>query len=258
MTFRKLSWASALAFLSIMGSWAVPASAQDQGCKREVITSAGAAKFRPFTKAKELRGDGASMAAAIENWQRDVITKYGEQWMQWENAVKVHMRGLDKHWNCTPARVGTLGANTIRCTVSGRPCLKGGREEEEETRGPILLGERTVDFENERDRIVVGRDEDWFRNRAFRALRFEVERNDIFMRRVELVYLNGHEHRVNIDKRIADGRDLTISLRGEHRYVKEIVMYYRSIRPNYRGKALVRVFGERSERDRDGDRDRRR
>src|SRR5437870_5800718 len=49
-------------------------------CKA-MLNAAGKAKFRPFTQAREIRGEGAAMADAIANWQRDVSAKYGSQWM---------------------------------------------------------------------------------------------------------------------------------------------------------------------------------
>lgn len=55
------------------------------------------------------------MADAIANWQRDVITKYGRQFMIWEKAV-------DSSFYCGPASPGGLGALFIGCTVNARPC----------------------------------------------------------------------------------------------------------------------------------------
>ena len=80
-----------------------PAGAQE--CK-EIINAAGSAT---------LMGEGAAMRSAITNWQRDVIAKWGSQWMQWEKAA-------DKVHDCGPASVGTLGRYMIRCTLAARPC----------------------------------------------------------------------------------------------------------------------------------------
>ena len=101
------------------------AYAQQRGgeCK-PMLNAAGKAKFRPFTQAREVRGEGAAMADAIANWQRDVSAKYGSQWMLWDKAD-------DKNSNCSPARPGTIGSWFIRCTIEARPC-GGGPEKPEQ------------------------------------------------------------------------------------------------------------------------------
>src|SRR5262249_17203568 len=93
------------------------AYAQRGECKA-MLNAAGKAKFRPFTQAREIRGEGAAMADAIANWQREVSAKYGSQWMMWDRAD-------DKNSNCSPARPGTIGSWFIRCTIEARPCGGG-------------------------------------------------------------------------------------------------------------------------------------
>jgi peptidoglycan hydrolase-like protein with peptidoglycan-binding domain len=100
-------------------------------CKAR-LNAAGKAKFRPFTQKREVNGEGAAMADAIANWQRDVSAKYGSQWMLWERAV-------DKKENCAPARPGTIGSWFIRCTIEARPC--GGGEARSEP------GSEEVDYD---------------------------------------------------------------------------------------------------------------
>src|SRR5262249_37782443 len=99
------------------------AYAQGDECK-PLLNAAGKAKFRPFTQAREIRGEGAAMADAIANWQRDVSAKYGSQWMLWDRA-------RDKNSNCSPARPGTIGSWFIRCTIEARPCGGGPNTAEE-------------------------------------------------------------------------------------------------------------------------------
>ena len=70
------------------------AYAQQGGECKPMLNAAGKAKFRPFTQAREIRGEGAAMADAIANWQRDVSAKYGSQWMMWDRAD-------DKNSNCS-------------------------------------------------------------------------------------------------------------------------------------------------------------
>ena len=101
------------------------ARAQAAECK-PMLNAAGKAKFRPFTQAREARGEGAAMADAIANWQRDVSAKHGSQWMLWDKAQ-------DKNSNCSPARPGTIGSWFIRCTIEARPCGGGPVNNEEPT-----------------------------------------------------------------------------------------------------------------------------
>jgi hypothetical protein len=115
-----------------------PTQAYAQGgeCK-PMLNAAGKAKFRPFTQAREIRGEGAAMADAIANWQRDVSAKYGSQWMLWDKAD-------DKNSNCSPARPGTIGSWFIRCTIEARPCGGGpatAEEPPEETGGGKECGD---------------------------------------------------------------------------------------------------------------------
>ena len=123
---------------------------------------------------------------------------------------------------------------------------------EEAGRGEVLLGEKTVGFRVDRDTINVGQSEEWFRNRSFRSLRFRADGNDVHMMAIRLVYLNGHEEDLRVDRRIRAGGDLRVDLRGDRSYLRQIEMTYRS-RPNFEGQAVVQVFGEpgrRRDRDR--------
>jgi hypothetical protein len=107
----------------------------------------------------------------------------------------------------------------------------------------MLLGRQTVGFDVDRDVINVNQDEDWFRNRSFRALRFMAERNDVYMMSVRVVYLNGFSEDFRIDQLIQQGRDIELDLRGERSYIRQIEMIYRS-RPDFRGQAIVSVYGD--------------
>jgi hypothetical protein len=106
-----------------------------------------------------------------------------------------------------------------------------------------LLGQKRVGFDVDRDVIDIGQSEDWFRNRAYRALRFEAERSDVHMMSVRLVYLNGHAEDLRIDRQIRAGGRLPLDLRGERSYLKQIEMTYRS-RPGFNGQAIIKVYGE--------------
>jgi hypothetical protein len=110
----------------VMGTLVMSASAQrdrkddrpevgDERCKRELIKAGGKAAFAVFSRQRELEGRGAAMQNAITNWQREVRAKYGEQWMQYEQAS-------DTGKDCQPSGIGVVGRRIIRCTISGRPC----------------------------------------------------------------------------------------------------------------------------------------
>jgi hypothetical protein len=108
-----------------------------------------------------------------------------------------------------------------------------------------LLGERSVGFGVDRDVIRVGQGEDWYRDRRFRTLHFIAEGNDVYMMSIRLVYFNGYGEDFRVDQLIRQGDDFPIDLRGERSFIRAIEMVYRS-RPNFRGEALIRVFGEPS------------
>jgi hypothetical protein len=125
------------------------ASAQPPGeCKQEVMTASGDAKFRPFTRARELACEGAAASDAIGRWQREVNAKFGEQWMRWDLAKKVDPitgkepresrkregRYAPEWCRCSPARAGKIGGLSVRCTVTAIPC--GGTPEKTVEEGP--------------------------------------------------------------------------------------------------------------------------
>ena len=111
----------------------------------------------------------------------------------------------------------------------------------------VPLGAQTVGFGVDRDVINIGQSEDWYRNRSFRALHFVAERNDVHMMALRLVYLNGYAEDFRIDRLIPQGGQLPVDLGGERSYLRRIEMTYRS-RPDFRGQAVIRVFGEPARR----------
>jgi len=107
----------------------------------------------------------------------------------------------------------------------------------------VLLGEQTVGFRTDRDAIDIGQSEEWFRNRAFRALHFVVERNDIELREITVTYLNGHSETLTVRRKIRRGTSLAVDLRGERSFLKQVMMRYKS-EFSLRGLAEVKVYGE--------------
>jgi hypothetical protein len=132
-----------------------------------------------------------------------------------------------------------------------RPQFDRGRDRDrgdrDRNRDWVLLGQQTVGFRVDRDVINIDQSEDWHRNRSFRSLRFVAERNDVYMMSIRLVYLNGYSEVLRIDRVIPQAGQLPIDLGGERSYLKQIEMSYRS-RPDYRGQAVITVFGEPARR----------
>lgn len=107
----------------------------------------------------------------------------------------------------------------------------------------VLLGEQQVGFRVDRDVINIGQNEEWYRSRAFRTLHFRAERNDVHMMSIRVVYMNGFAEDFRTDRLIRDGQDLVVDLRGDRSFIRRIEMVYRA-RPNFEGRAVVKVYGE--------------
>ena len=114
-----------------------------------------------------------------------------------------------------------------------------------------LLGEERVGFGADRDVIKIGHNEDYYRGRAFRQLRFVAEGGEVKMRSIRLHYLNGHSEEVAFDRTLRPGQEVDVDLRGERSYLRQIEMFYKAkfgislggggIRVN---QASIKVFGE--------------
>jgi hypothetical protein len=113
---RLLGLGTACAALLIAGAGLSPAGAQADTCKADVVTASGKAKFRPFSKTKELEGRGSAMADAVASWQKEVGARFGQQWKMWSRAK-------DTTFDCAPTKTGKIiGSSFIGCTIKGRPC----------------------------------------------------------------------------------------------------------------------------------------
>lgn len=92
--------------LLLTGALATTAGAQDGRCKSDKITAAGKATFW---------GDKRAQRLAIDNWQREVRQKYGEQFMDFTKARQGRV-------DCSEAGIGAIGSRMKRCNVAGYPC----------------------------------------------------------------------------------------------------------------------------------------
>ena len=91
-----------------------------------------------------------------------------------------------------------------------------------------LLGEERVGFGADRDVINLGHDENYFRGRSYRRLRFVAEGGEVRMRSIRLHYLNGHAEDFNFEQNLSPGREIDIDLRGERSYLRQIEMFYKA------------------------------
>ncbi len=91
-----------------------------------------------------------------------------------------------------------------------------------------LLGEEKVGFGADRDVIRLSHDENFYRNKSYRRLRFVAQGGEVKMRSIRLVYLNGHVEDLPFNQTLRPGQDLDIDLRGERSYLRQIEMFYKS------------------------------
>lgn len=110
----------------------------------------------------------------------------------------------------------------------------------------VELGRRKVDLTIDRDVINVNQSEERLRSRAYRALQFFVEDNDIFLIGIEITYQNEFKEELRVNKIIRQGGRYTVNLEGGRSYLKQITMLYQSNNENAKGNASVIVFGERA------------
>lgn len=110
----------------------------------------------------------------------------------------------------------------------------------------VLLGEERVGFRTDRDVINVADG-----SQRFSQLRIEAEDNDVFLTSVGLVYQNGFREEFRVGQVLKPGENaLPVELGGPRSYLKQIELVYRA-RPDFRGRAVVKVYGELQERWRD-------
>jgi hypothetical protein len=131
--------------------------------------------------------------------------------------------------------VGTPWVITASSDRAGRP----ERNVSQAPNNSVLLGEQEVDFKVDRDKIDVRRYEG-----SFRSLFFLVEKNDIELFNLVVVFENGE--RQNIDTRLIfneGSRSRLMDLNGRERRIKSIQFTYRTVGTWAEGKARVAVYG---------------
>jgi hypothetical protein len=105
--------------------------------------------------------------------------------------------------------------------------------------GRVLLGERTVNFKADHDVIGVGA-----YSGTFRSLYFLVEKNDVELFNIVVVYGNGDREKFDTRLIFREGsRSRALDLRGGKRIIKSIQFTYRTVGTWADGKARVVVYG---------------
>jgi hypothetical protein len=108
-------------------------------------------------------------------------------------------------------------------------------------RDSVLLGEQEVDFRVDHDKIDVQRHEG-----SFRALFFQVEKNDIELFNLVVTFENGERQEIETRLIFNEGsRSRLIDLDGRERRIKSIQFTYRTVGTWQEGKARVVVYGVR-------------
>ncbi len=103
-----------------------------------------------------------------------------------------------------------------------------------------LLGETKVNFVRDRDKIEV------LNSNLYTAIRFKVEKKDIHINALEIVYQNGDKLNPVIDDDIVAGessREIELGPLGKS--LRSIDFTYRSRGNLLKGRATILVFGKR-------------
>lgn len=91
----------------------------------------------------------------------------------------------------------------------------------------------------DRDELPVGR-----REGRFRAIELAVQRNDVFIEQLAVIYSNGERDVIPVSRRIKRGeRSGPLDLQGNRRGIERVQLVYRSKLLTLRGDAEICVFG---------------
>lgn len=104
-----------------------------------------------------------------------------------------------------------------------------------------LLGKNKVNLLRDKDVIAVGRNKG-----RFRRLQIRVTGNDIFFKRMTVVFGNGATQSFTLNRTVREGTiSRSIDLKGEARFIKRIHLNYkRRLKTVFRGKAHVSIYGK--------------
>ena len=107
--------------------------------------------------------------------------------------------------------------------------------------GSVFLGDLTVPFRGDHDALTVSDYADFFR-----SLLFVVEKNDIEIYNLVIVYGNGERERIDTRLIFHQGsRSRLIDLQGGERKIRNIQFTYKTVGDWLEGRARVIVYGVR-------------
>ena len=107
------------------------------------------------------------------------------------------------------------------------------------------LGCVEIGFRSEREVIPVN-----MRDNRFKAIRVEVERRDIFINDLRVIYANGEPDDLVVGKLVRQGSpSRSLDLRGHARAIDRVELIARKAEGQDRGRAEVCVFGLEANRD---------
>jgi len=131
-------------------------------------------------------------------------------------------------------RVLTTGFGVLAAALlASQPATAQGRWE--------LLGQRSVGFLVDRD-VVSGRGQG-----RFTTIRLCVQNNAVQFREVEVIFANGERQQLPVNAHVRPGAcTANLDLRGEARRIDRVNLVYSSV-PNFRGQAVVSVYGLHAE-----------
>jgi hypothetical protein len=133
-----------------------------------------------------------------------------------------------------------LTVSSDRAARSDRPA-SADRPAPQAPQNSFLLGEQEVDFKADRDTINV-RDHEG----AFRSLYFIVEKNDLELFNLVILFANGQKQEFGTRLLFNEGsRSRLLDLEGRERRIKSIQFFYRTVGAKWEGKARVIVYGVR-------------
>lgn len=107
------------------------------------------------------------------------------------------------------------------------------------------IGEKTVDFKNDKDEIsVIGSD-------RFASIKFKVTEAPIDLQSLEVYYESGDKQDVKVMASVkSPGESRVIDLNGGERNLKKIVFMYKTLPNNKDKKAHVEIWGMKTNADR--------
>lgn len=103
-----------------------------------------------------------------------------------------------------------------------------------------LLGERKVNFVKDKDAITI------YNSNGYTAVRFKVEKKDVIIHSLKVVFQNGDVLSPVIDDKILKGEySRVIELSVEGKNIRSINFKYRSTGSVLKGRGNILVFGRR-------------